>query len=142
MNNATAELAGDTYRQLIENATVFYDMLAMDADELNNINVNLEKLNALQLALLDVAENYKAAVPYMREMFENMGYTDFSSEIVDVILDGETVPAMRTTAQISGIRVYQLMLSVKCDGYLANIAVTTYIEDTTADILSNFYRIG
>ena len=142
MNNATAELAGDTYLELIENATVFYDMLAMDADELNNINVNLEKLNALQLTLLDVAENYKAAVPYMREMFENMGYTDFSSEIVDVILDGETVPAMRTTAQISGIRVYQLMLSVKCDGYLANIAVTTYIEDTTADILSNFYRIG
>ena len=142
MNNATAELAGDTYLELIENATIFYDMLAVDENGLNNINVNLEKVNAVQLALLNVAENYEASVPYMREMFENMGCENYAYEIVDVKLDGETVPALRTTLEISGVNIYQLMLSVKCDGYLANIAVTSYIEDTTADILSNFYRIG
>ncbi len=139
LNNVTADMIGDEYKAILENAAVFYDMFASDAQGLNSININFEKVNPFQLALLDIGENFALIAPTLGTMFENMGYTDFTYEVSELTIDGETFDCLHTSAKISGITLYQTALAIKCDGYLANITVATYISDTRAELLDGFY---
>ena len=139
LNNATTEIAGEEYQELMKDATIIYDMFATDADGVNNINVNLEKVNTVQLIALDIAQNYEAVMPTMKTTYENMGYGNFQYEITTTDIDGKEVDSAYVTAEINGVVMYQALFAVKCNGYLANVAVTTFFEDTTAEVLENFY---
>ena len=101
--------------------------------------MNFEKVNPLQLILLDLNQNFKIVAPSLKAMFENMGYTDFTYEVSTLTIDGETFDCLNTSATISGITLYQTAFAIKCTGYLANITVTTYINDTRAELLDDFF---
>lgn len=139
LNNATAELAGEEYQELMKDATIIYDMFASDENNLNNININLEKVNPVQLLATDIGENFELMMPTMESTYENMGYTNFNYEITTTEIDGKEVDVAYITAEISDVTMYQALFAVKCNGYLANIAVGTFFEDTTAEVLENFY---
>ena len=141
LNNATSEMAGEEYQQLMEEVSIIYDMFATDADGLNNININMEKGNPVQLLALDLAQNYEAAMSTMKSTYENMGYENFEYEIGTIDIDGEEVVSAHITVEINDVSVYQTLFAVKCNGYLANVAVTSYFDDITADILGNLYWI-
>ena len=38
-------MAGDAYKEAIKNAQIIYDMFATSSNQLDSININLEKLN-------------------------------------------------------------------------------------------------
>lgn len=139
LNNITSSLAGEEYEEIIKNATLIYDMYATDAEMLNNININLEKVDHIQLIALDIAANFELIAPTIKTSFENMGYTNFSYEIAKVTVDGVEMDAMKTTAEIQGIKMFQTMFQKKCNGYLANIAVTSFVTDSNAELIENFY---
>ncbi len=138
LNQLAMDLAGDEVEEILKNASVVYDMYATDGDQLNNVIVNLEKASALQLVTLDIAENYKALIPLLKESFKNMGYENINCEIIKVTVDGKTLDALHTSAEINGVKMYQTLTQTKCTGYLACMSVTTYFEDTTSDLLNNF----
>ncbi len=140
LNNLTADLAGEEYQEAIKNATVIYDMYAISSNQLDNINVNLEKVDPIKLAVLDITNNYEQIYPTIKQSFENMGYTDVSYEIGKVKIGDKEFASLDTSAQISGIKMYQTIFSVKCNGYLANITITSFQEDTTDAILAKFYK--
>ena len=139
LNNITSDMAGDEYRELMSNATIIYDMFAADSSDLNSINLNLEKLDDQQMALLNVKQNFEAAVGIMEDTYNNLGCTNFKYDISTVEIDGREVDALYIEAEINGTSLYQTLFGVKCDGYLANIAVSTYFTNTTSDIINNIY---
>lgn len=139
LNNITSDMAGDEYRELMSNATIIYDMFAADSSGLNSINLNLEKLDDQQMALLNIKQNFEAAVDIMEDTYNNLGCTNFKYDISTVEIDDREVDALYIEAEINGTSLYQTLFGVKCDGYLANIAVSTYFTNTTSDIINNIY---
>lgn len=139
LNNATADLAGEEYQELMSNAEVVYDMFAIDADGLNNVNVNLEKKNPVQILAMDLSEVYENTMTVLGSTYENMGGTNFAYEVSNVDVAGEELVAAYVSVDINEVPVYQILFMKKCNGYLANVSVTTYFEDTTAQLLENFY---
>lgn len=138
LNQIAVDMAGEEFEELIKEANIVYDMYATDDDQLNNININLEKVNSFQLSSLDIAENFKTSAPILINSFKNMGYENINYEIVEIEVDGKTVDALHTTAQINGLNMYQTIFQKKCNGYLASITITTYFEDTISDLIDNF----
>lgn len=139
LNSLAMEKAGEDIEETILDATIFYDMYATDNRQLNNITVSLEKIDATQLENMSIADNFAAVAPTAKEGLINMGYEDVNYELTTVEVDGQTLDALRTTSVISGMNMYQTVFQKKCDGYLASITITVYSEDTTAQLLENFF---
>lgn len=141
LNNYTAEVAGEDYEAMLENAQIIYDMFAVDSDQMNNINVNLEKIDNRVLMSVNVEDVFAQNLPMLEELFNSMGYVNMQTELITVTIGGEDFAGVSVSGEIQGLTVYQKSIGVKCNGYLATIAVTTYGEDTTDEILSNFYVV-
>ena len=139
LNNIAADLAGEEFKQAMENATIIYDMQAKSDNQVDNVIVNLEKVDALTLSILDLEQNLKSAFDLIKNSLENMGYNNISYQMGTITIDGKSFPSMTISMQVQGINVYQKMFSIKCDGYLASINITSVSLDTINDILSGFY---
>lgn len=141
LNNLAAEVAGEDYVELLKDSALVYDMYATSSDQMSNVNVNLEKVNALQLAAINLATNFENSFPTLEQSFSNMGYTNISHEVGTITIDNKEFTSLSVTGEINGVKMYQKHIAVKCYGYLANIAVTTFNEDTTDDIYADFYVV-
>lgn len=139
LNNIAIDMAGDEFEELVKNATIVYDMYATDSDQLNNININLEKVSNTKLLSLNIAGNFKTLIPMLEDSFKNMGYENINCEITSVDVDGKTLDALHTTAEINGVNMYQTIFQKKCNGYLASMTITTYFYDAISDLIDNFY---
>ena len=139
LNNTTADVAGEEYQELMEQATVVYDMYAVAADGLSNMSVNLEKISQIQLLVLDLEENLKKIGPTLQETMETMGITDYTYEVGTKTIEGETFTCLNCHGTISDIDMYQTILNIKCNGYLASVTLTTFGENTIDQLLENFY---
>lgn len=141
LNNITSDMLPEEAKKALEDATVVYDMYAKEDDGLNSIIINFEKINLLQTIAIDLLENFEQLVPTLRSTYENMGYTNFTYDICYTAIEDENFASVKLSAEINGISVYQTMLQKKCGGYLATISATAYYEDTTGDILDNFFLL-
>lgn len=141
LNNITTDYFDEEYQEILANAQLIYDMYAVTVDQLKNINVNLEKVDPVTLAMVDLADIYEQNEAIVKQTFENMGYTNITFEHGTAMIEDESFACMRTTAQINGITMYQLSFATKCNGYIANFAITTFNENTVDDVLSYFYLI-
>ncbi len=141
-NEMVMDMAGEEYEKIIREADIVYDMCATDSDQLNNININLEKIDNIQLLSLDIAKNFEAIMPTLEETLTNMGCENISHRIDKIEVDGKKVDALFVTADINGVNMYQTLFQKKCNGYLANITVATFFEDTTLDLIDNFRWIN
>lgn len=141
LNNIATDLAGEEYEKALENADLVYDMYAINSNQTDSINVILEKVSSLQLAALDITENFETIFPTIKQSLENMGYTNVTYEIGSIRIDDREFANLNTVAEINGIKMYQSTIAVKCGGYLANIAVTTFNDNLTASIFDKFYVV-
>ena len=141
MNNITTDIMGAEYQEILENADIVYDMAAIHANGLDNINVNLQKVNPLQLAALDLNAHYETQFDMLRDAFENMGYTNIRLEVGQVTIGGENLPVLFNRADIGEYTICQVCIAIKCNGYLANVTVSTFDESTLNDLLACFYLI-
>ena len=138
----TNELLGDDFEEYLKNATVIYDMQVTNKFDASNVNVNFEKLSALgdvQTANMEIFVS--SIMPTVANSLETIGCTDVSYELCDIKLGDKTFEGAKTKATLSGLQLYQTVVCIKCDGYIANISVTSYLEDTTDSILKNFYTL-
>lgn len=139
LNNLTLDMAGDEFSELIKEVPVVNDMFATDNDQLDNINISLEKVDKTRLLSLNIAENFKVIAPMTVDALKNMGYESINYEIGKVEVDGKTLDALHITGEINGVNAYQTTFQKKCNGYLANITVATYFDNTISDLIDNFY---
>lgn len=141
MNGLTEEILPEEMLETLKNATVIQDMFAAREDGLNNVSVSLEKADLLQLVTLDIEENYRAMMPIFVETYENAGYTDIEQTVGTAMIDGKEYPVLLLTANVGGVTMYQTMVNIKCNGYLASIAVTSVAENDCDEILACFYEL-
>lgn len=67
-----------------------------------------------------------------------MGLNIISAEITNVEFAGKEHVALAIEAEISGIAMYEYIVLVKCNGYMACVTACTWVENTCMDILSQF----
>lgn len=141
LNNYTADVAGEEFEEIMQNADLIYDMYAISDNQLDNINVNLEKMSKLRLGSLIIEDELEKGIPVLEDAFKNMGYSNFQAELDTVSIEGEELTCLYTSAEIDGLKMYQKIFPIKCNGYLATITVTTYEENTVDSIMERFYFI-
>lgn len=141
LNNITEELAGEDFIEAVKDADIIYDMYAISDNQLDNVNVNLQKVDDFVLEQLDIKVNFENTIPEAKKAFENMGYTDLEFEIMTTQISGEDVLCLKTTGVIDGLTMYQKIISFKCDGYFSNVTITTYQEDNVDEVLEQFYFV-
>lgn len=141
INNIALDMAGEDTKALIEAADVLYDMQVVNESQSENVNVCLEKVDENILKDLDIVANNEAIVPVIESSYKEMGVNDFKYEHTVVEIDGESFPGLKMHFSLSGIEMYQIMFQKKCAGHLATMTVTTCIDDTTADLVDNFFVI-
>ena len=141
MNNFVEDKADQDYLDLLKNATVIYDMAAASPSQTDNVIVTLEKKPNAQLNKLDLAQTLEASFNMSKSSLENMGYRNITHEVTTLTIDGETFTAMHITATLSGMTMNQTSIAIKCNGYLAALAVTTFDEAGTAPLLENIYLL-
>lgn len=138
MNNISGEFMDEDLKEALKNATVIYDMAAINDQTYSNINVNLEKLTVLQAATLDIPAVLKSQFPSIKTAFANMGYSDITVESTTVTVDGKEFAGAKLTAKINGIDFYQIIFSFQKGLYMANVSVACAETDETEAILGCF----
>lgn len=141
LNNYTADVAGEDYEKIMEGADLVYDMYAVSGDLQNNMNVVLEKMNQVLLDHLVIEDSLEAAMPVMKETFADIGYADLQAELDTISIEGKEFTCLYTTGEINGVTAYQKTFPIKCNGYLANITITTYGEDKVDELAERFYFV-
>ena len=138
MNNITSEIVGEDVAKQLENATIIYDMYAADEETGNNININMEKLNIVQSALVDIKQVLEGQFDTIFDAYTNMGYTDIAIQYQKVTVDGKEMDSMKITAKIYGIDFYCTTFTFKKGVYLANVTISTLVTDESQTILDCF----
>lgn len=132
----------EDFEEYLKNATVVYDMQAMETATGNNVGINFEKLTPItEPQLGDMKSHVAKLMPTVANALEQAGCTDVSYEPFEVEIDGKTFYGGKTTALLSGVELVQAFICVKCDGYLASITVSTVGSDSVSKIFDNFYVI-
>lgn len=137
INEVTMGLVGEEYKDILANATVIQDMMATHTNGLDSVNVVLEKLNAAAL-LLSEEQYLQLAKDSAVNALASMGLTIVSSDITKVQLAGNEHAALVVEANIGGYTIYEYMVVIKCNGYIACVTVATWNENTCLDVLSKF----
>ena len=133
-------LDGDA-RDMVENASIIYDMYAIDDGGANSININLEKVSKSQLKNIDIKQNMETLIPTLVGVYESVGYTDITSTVDTVTVDGEEFYCIRTTALLYGEDIYMVQLQIPCTEHMAAITIVSFFEDETQDYLDYFYLL-
>ena len=137
INEATLGLVGEEYKNMLANATVLQDMFATHVNGMDTVNVVLEKLS-LASALLSEEQYMNLAKDSAVNALASMGLTIVSSDVTKVQLAGKEHTALVVEANIAGFTIYEYMVVIKCNGYIACVTVATWNENTCLDILSKF----
>ncbi len=137
LNNLTADLVDEEIAKSLENANLIYDMYAMKTDG-SNININLEKLSAVQLIALDIKATLESQIDTIKSAYESIGYTDINIGYQKINVDGKEFDALVLTAKIQGIDFYANVFTFRKGSYLASVTVCSLQTDKIDDILNCF----
>lgn len=137
-NNLVGDMAGDELAEMLENAAIIYDMYASHPTTYSSININMEKISALQAASLDLKETLESQFETIESSFTNMGYNNIQIEYTKVAVDGHSFDGVKLQATIQGVEFYEIVFSFQKSNYIANVTVGTLKTDTTADLLACF----
>lgn len=133
ITSLTSEIVDEKQKENIESAidTSVYDMLVSDTTTGANINI----------VLIEQTENQNPEL-YMKELkkqFESIKEISYKTdEPATVKIAGEEYTCLKTTAEISGIKLEQAYYVKTKDNYMITIIITTTQEGQLNKILSYF----
>lgn len=140
-NNLVKDYSIDEVKDAIDKSGAAILMMATDGAG-TSVNVTVEKATAFQLANTEITDIYDNNISLIVENMEAMGFTDVSYEIGSAKVDGINVDTIEGVLAYQTTKMYQKAFMVKCDGYLANVTITTAGSDTTDDVLKNIYWLN
>lgn len=136
----TIDKFDEKYQEQLEAAAIVYAMQVTDASTGNNININLEKLTGLNKTM--TASKYvDSSLGQMSTALETAGFSNLQIQKTEVEIDGTKHAAIAINADFSGVKIYEKVVCIKCDDYMANITLATVSSDTTDELLSKFYNL-
>ncbi len=141
-NNVAADLAGNEYKTQLLTADVIYDMFASHSSRACTVGVNLERINKIKLSVLDVESYLEDAVPSLKQGLGNMGFTKITHNIGSVEIDSVDFTCLNVSSELGELKMYQTIVAIKCNGYLACVTVSADSDKSIGDALSCFYLLG
>lgn len=138
LNNLTGEYLDEDIAQRLENATIVYDMYAQNTVQAATMNVNMEKLNVVQVVGLDIKKTLEAQIGSLKTVYENMGCTDVQAGYQKIKVDGKDFDALRITAKMQGVDMFVVTFAFLRGNYLANVSICSVQTDQIGDILDYF----
>ena len=136
LNNVVGDYMDESVKDQLKNATVIYDMQA--ATQGSSVGVNMEKLNALQIAGLNIKQVLESQIPTIKDMYSQMGYTVTKAEYDKVTVDGKEFDCIKLTAKIQGMDFVLVSFAFRKSNYLATVTVGTVDASQLNAILGYF----
>lgn len=141
MNDTVDNLMGEDYTAVLQQTPTIYDMYVVNAEQTGYAIVNVAKVESKLMESLDVKDRYKLSLPYLEEKFDEMGAESFNFSFSNCIIDGVEFPSLMLKIGIRDIVMIEQLFSIKCDGYIANIACTAISRQVLEELMNNFYLI-
>ncbi|MBR4057990.1 MAG: hypothetical protein IKK00_07685 [Oscillospiraceae bacterium] len=139
LNGMTLEYIPEDFAEQMENADIVYDMLARSQAGMANVNVNFQKLTALQILTFDVRDTIEGTLGVVKEAYENMGYTNVSASLEEVQIDGKALDCMYLHADMGDSEIYVKAFMVLCDRHVANVTIAASSEAELQQIAECYY---
>lgn len=140
-NNVAADLAGEEYKEMMEKATIVYDMFASHSNQINTVVVNLEKVDKLQLATLDYESYFESTVAPIKQSLGNMGFTNITHNIGSLKIGSTDFTCLNVNSEVNGFTMYQTIIVIKCNGYLASVTFSGDSPEAIASTVVCFYLL-
>lgn len=138
INQAVAESADEEFANALEKADIIYDMSAYSNDNSATISVSLEKGQED----LDLKKFAEETIRVAQESYTSLGYSDFEGEVTSAEIEDKKFTAVNISVQNGANRVYTKSVYIKCDQYIACIAINARSQDTVDNLLKEFYLLG
>lgn len=138
LNQAVVSAVGDDYAEQLKDADIIYDMSAANETTGDNISINFENLGAIYGKVITPETYIDLSKDTVKDMLTSMGCENVEMEVRDVDFAGQTEKALHVKTELSGVSVYELCVVKSCGDHMANITITTMLEDTTDAILAKF----
>lgn len=140
LNNILGDYVDEEIAEKIKNANIIYDMYASVPETGESININLEKLSAVQLINLDIKKVLEAQIDMIKTSYQNIGYTDTEVTYQKVSVDGKEFDALKITAKIQGIDFYGTCFTFRKGIYLSTVTICSLITDNF-DTISDCFTV-
>lgn len=140
LNGLTTDMLDEDIAETIKNASIVYDMMALD-NAGNSTNVNIEKVNAAQAAIITEEKYAEIAIPSLKNALSSMGFSSVTAEASTTKFAGEDAVCIDITCSNGTVTMYEKVVCKKIGTYMAAITVASAQTDTTEDILGQFYKL-
>lgn len=141
-NGLTAEMFDDeALQEQLRNSNMFYDMMAATSDLSLNINVVVQNMGQLYGSILSEDTIVQQTIKTLPDQLAASGMSVTSCKAADVEFAGATHKAIRLTSIVQDMQVYQICVFIKRGGYIANITLTSFTDNTTDTLLKLFYGV-
>jgi len=142
-------MEGTALEETIKKLPQFFDLMASRAADLSGINViyqtvaEAEKILYANMTEEGIVDATLAASAVMQESYAQMGMTNVAMEKVQIEFLGETRTAMKTSADMYGMKYYVLQLFHYYGGdQMVILTLSAYNTDVTGDNLKLFAPIS
>lgn len=140
---STAGQLKEELAEMVKEAGTMMDMMAVNTETGENVNVNLERLSLANSLLMTESAYVEVSLNQIKQLadtLEQLGMEDISVETGEMEFLGETHACLRVHGSLQGIDMYETLVVVKTGRTMIAVTACSYWEDTTEEILSNFYR--
>ena len=141
--NGVDVFSEDEMIQRIQSGQEYYDMFAQHPDTGSNVIVMIQGLSGVGAlaSLIDMETIIDESIAPSVQSLEAQGATDVAALRETVLFRGEEVPCLTLTCHLGNMEVYQRVVYILRDDYLAAISVTQLGDADTASKLALFTRI-
>lgn len=140
LNQLSMDALSDEYAEMLEKATILYDFSASKGNG-ENVNINLEKLTAIQALTMDTEAYVDASLPTLKDALASMGATAVSVEKTKLAFAGEETFGIKASMSIEGVSFYETIVCLKRGTYIANITASGFEESRVNATLDSFYAL-
>lgn len=140
VNEAAAGAFGDDYAALMEKAQTITDMQATNANQVDTLNVTIEKLPLAAMTWSEL-DYINSSVETLKSTLANGGINVLDVNIDTVTFAGANHAGLYLHADYMGYDLYERLTVVKKSGYVAVVGASSFFEDNTEAYMNNFYAV-
>lgn len=140
-NKQSLGMVGDNYKEMLESANTFTDMMATHSNQMDTISVGFEKLVGANASLTET-QYIDLSKDALKGALESMGMTNVQVTSGTALFAGEQHAYVAVSAKFNGVAVYERMAVVKCPGYMITVTVCTWQTDSCKTILDTFKALS
>lgn len=131
----------ESEQELVSDEGIITDFLAATDDATQHIKIIVQDMGLVYGAVMDEKSMIDSALAGVEQGISEMGGEKVSIKTTEVDFCGDTHYAYDCNYERSGMPIYQKQIYFKKGKYLAVITLSTYLENTTDDLVKLFYTM-